>query len=149
MRSRTRFTSALMIAGLGLAVVVASGAPLEAHHPFSVEFDARKPINFTGKVVKVEWTNPHSRFHIEVVNPKTGKPEQWIIEVANPHNLYRRGFSMNAIKVGMTVKVDGYASKDGTKRANGRDLTMPDGTTLFVGSSATGAPVDGRDPTEK
>ena len=150
MRSRPRATRALVFAGLWLAViVVALGASLAAHHPFSYEFDASKPINFTGKVVRVEWTNPHSRLHLDVVNPKTGKPEHWVVEVTNPLNLYRRGFSMDVIKVGMVIKVDGYASKDGSNRANGRDLTLPDGTTLFVGSSATGAPVDGRDPTEK
>src|SRR5262245_27182810 len=150
MRARPQVTSALALAALCLAViVVALGASLAAHHPFSYEFDARKPINVTGKVIKVEWTNPHSRVHLEVMNPKTGKPERWMIEVTNPVNLYRRGFSMDAIKVGMIIKVSGYASKDGTNRANGRDLTLPDGTTLFVGSSATGAPVDGRDPTEQ
>jgi hypothetical protein len=146
MFSRKPFTPVLLIVGCGLVVGCAA---IRAHHAFSAEFDARKPVNFIGKVVKVEWINPHSWFHIEVTNPKTGKPEKWMIEAGNPHNLFRRGFSKDVIKVGMMIKVDGYASKDGSKRANGRDLTLPDGKTLFMGSSGTGAPTDGKDPTER
>ena len=78
-----------------------------------------------------------------------GSTERWMIEGGNPHNLFRRGFSKEVIQVGMEIVVDGYGSKDGTRRANGRDLTLPDGRTLFMGSSGTGAPRDGRDPTER
>jgi hypothetical protein len=140
------FAAALTFAGLGL---VLAGAPVKAHHAFSAEFDARKPVKFTGTVTKVEWINPHAWFHIDVKNPKTGQVEKWMIEAGNPHNLFRRGFSKDVIKTGMVIVVDGYASKDGSKRANGRDLTLPDGKTLFMGSSGTGAPKDGRDPTER
>jgi hypothetical protein len=137
--------AAITLAGLGL---VASGTVVRAHHAFSAEFDSRKPIKFTGTVTKVEWINPHSWFHIAVKKPD-GKVENWMIEAGNPHNLFRRGFSKDVIKVGMEISVDGYAAKDGSRRANGRDLTLPNGQTLFMGSSGTGAPRDGKDPTEK
>jgi hypothetical protein len=124
------------------------GVAAQAHHAFSAEFDSRKPVKFTGSVVKVEWINPHSWFHIDV-KQKDGKSERWMIEAGNPHNLFRRGFSKDVIKIGMVISVDGYQAKDGSRRANGRDLTLPDGKTLFMGSSGTGAPTDGKDPTEK
>lgn len=137
--------AALALVGFGL---VASGTAVRAHHAFSAEFDSRKPVKFTGTVTKVEWINPHAWFHIDVKQPN-GKVEKWMIEAGNPHNLFRRGFSKDVIKAGMVIIVDGYASKDGSRRANGRDLTLPDGKTLFMGSSGTGAPRDGRDATER
>jgi len=133
------------LAAVGLMLV---GVAAQAHHAFSAEFDARKPVKFTGTVAKVEWINPHAWFHIDVKN-KEGKPERWMIEAGNPHNLFRRGFSKDVIKVGMVITVDGYQAKDGSRRANGRDMTLPDGKTLFMGSSGIGAPRDGKDPTEK
>ena len=137
--------AALTLVGFGLAV---SGTAVRAHHAFSAEFDSRKPVKFTGTVTKVEWINPHAWFHIDVKKPD-GKVEKWMIEAGNPHNLFRRGFSKDVIKPGMTIVVDGYASKDGSRRANGRDLTLPSGQTLFMGSSGTGAPRDGKDATER
>jgi hypothetical protein len=145
MLSRKQVTAAAALTGLGL---VLGGAPLGAHHAFSAEFDARKPIKFEGTVTKVEWINPHAWFHIDVKKPD-GAVEKWMIEAGNPHNLFRRGFSKDIIKNGMQIVVDGYQAKDGSRRANGRDLTLPDGRTLFMGSSGTGAPLDGKDPTEK
>jgi hypothetical protein len=139
-----RIASVLVAAGIGLAI----GSGLTAHHAFSAEFDARKPVKFQGTVVKVEWINPHAWFHIDVKMPD-GKVERWMIEAGNPHNLFRRGFSKDVIKTGMEIMVDGYQSKDGSRRANGRDLTLPDGRTLFMGSSGTGAPLDGKDPSER
>jgi hypothetical protein len=136
-------TSTAALLGLWLGV-----ANVRAHHAFSAEFDADKPVNFEGTVTKVEWINPHSWFHIEVKKPD-GRIEKWMIEAGNPHNLFRRGFSKDIIKPGMLIRVDGYASKDGTRRANGRDLTLPGGKTLFMGSSGTGAPQDGKDPADK
>ena len=132
---------------VGLALVLAA-APLVAHHAFSAEFDSDRPIHFQGTVAKVEWINPHAWIHIDV-QTDNGTTERWMIEGGNPHNLFRRGFNKDVIQIGMEIVVDGYGSKDGTQRANGRDLTLPDGRTLFMGSSGTGAPRDGRDPTER
>ena len=136
---------AFACAGVGL--LVAAG-PVLAHHAFSAEFDASKPIKFSGTVTKVEWINPHTWIHINV-KKADGTFEKWMIEAGNPHNLFRRGFSRDILPVGKEIVVDGYRSKDGSRRANGRDLTLPDGRTLFLGSSGTGAPKDGKDTAEK
>ena len=131
------------------AVALALGAgTVAAHHAFSAEFDANRPVRFQGTVTKVEWINPHAWIHMDV-QLDDGSTERWMIEGGNPHNLFRRGFNKDVIQIGMEIVVDGYGSKDGTRRANGRDLTLPDGRTLFMGSSGTGAPRDGRDPTER
>ncbi len=140
MRTTIVFTG---LFGLGLALA----PPTEAHHAFSAEFDANHPVHFQGTVARVEWINPHTWIHIDVTR-EDGEVERWMIEGGNPHNLFRRGFTREVISVGLEIVVDGYASKDGTRRANGRDLTLPDGRTLFLGSSGTGAPLDGRDPVE-
>src|SRR5215213_7267546 len=132
------------IAGVSLTL---AAAPLYAHHAFSSEFDADKPLQLSGTVSKMEWVNPHAWIHIEVKKPD-GKTESWAIEGGTPNTLMRRGISRDQVKIGMVIKVDGYQSKDGSMRANGRDITFPDGKTLFMGSSGTGAPKDGRDPTE-
>jgi hypothetical protein len=134
----------LALAGVGL--LMGSGS-LSAHHAFSAEFDASKPVKLEGAITKVELVNPHAWIHIEVKKPD-GKVENWMIEGGTPNTLQRRGITRDTIKIGTIIKVDGYQSKDGTLKANGRDLTFPDGKTLFMGSSGTGAPRDGRDPTE-
>ena len=135
--------------GAVAALALTAGGVLRAHHAFSAEFDANAPVTLRGPVTKVEWINPHAWFHIDVTEPAAQKGQKWMIEAGNPHNLFRRGFSKDVIKPGMTIVVDGYASKDGTRRANGRDLTLPSGQTLFMGSSGTGAPRDGKDATER
>ena len=145
MFSRKQVAIALTLAAFGLGV---GGASVKAHHAFSAEFDARKPVKFQGTVTKVEWINPHTWIHIDV-KQADGTVERWMIEGGNPHNLFRRGFSKDTLKAGMEIVVDGYQAKDGSRRANGRDLTLPDGRTLFLGSSGTGAPVDGKDATER
>jgi Family of unknown function (DUF6152) len=127
---------------------MAAVAPLVAHHAFSAEFDATKPVKLTGPVTKVELVNPHAWIHIQVTN-QDGSKANWEIEGGTPNTLQRRGITRDTIKIGTIIVVDGFQSKDGTLKANGRNLTFPDGRTLFMGSSGTGAPRDGRDPTEK
>ncbi len=134
-------------AAVAVALLLGAGT-VAAHHAFSAEFDSSRPIHFQGTVAKVEWINPHAWIHMDV-QMDNGTTERWMIEGGNPHNLFRRGFNKDVITVGMEIVVDGYGSKDGTRRANGRDLTLPDGRTLFMGSSGTGAPRDGRDSTER
>jgi hypothetical protein len=133
------------VAGFAL---VAGGVPALAHHAFSAEFDSNKPVKLTGAITKVELINPHAWVHIDV-KKDDGTIEKWAIEGGTPNTLQRRGITRDTIKVGTVIVVDGYQSKDGTLRANGRNMTFPDGRTLFMGSSGTGAPRDGRDPTEK
>ena len=144
MRSRTT-TFVALVAAIGLLGIT---APVVAHHAFSAEFDANRPIKLEGVVTKVEWINPHSWIHIEV-KKKDGTSEAWMIEAGAPNSLTRRGFTKESLPIGTKIIVDGYQAKDGAARANGRDLTFPDGKKLFMGSSGTGAPIDGRDPTEK
>ena len=126
------------VAGMGLLL---AARPVMAHHAFAAEFDAGRPVQVTGTVVKVEWINPHAWFHIDVKGPD-GKVVRWMVEAGTPNTLYRRGFTKDALAMGTVIKVDGYGSKDGSNRMNGRDMTLPDGKTLFMGSSGTGAPTD-------
>jgi len=133
---------------LAVAGITAAAAPLRAHHAFAAEFDANKPIKLRGTVVKMEWINPHTWIHIEVKQPN-GRVEAWAIEGGPPNALFRRGFSRNSLPTGAEIVVEGFQAKDGSRRANGRDVTFADGKRLFLGSSGTGAPRDGRDPTER
>lgn len=133
---------------LGTAIVVAAAAPLVAHHAFSAEFDANAPVTLRGPVTRVEWINPHAWIHMEHKLPN-GKVESWMVEGGTPNTLQRNGVTRDSVKVGTVIVVAGYKAKDGRLRANGRDITFPDGRTLFMGSSGTGAPRDGRDPNEK
>lgn len=123
-------------------------AQLVAHHAFSAEFDANRPVQLKGTVTKMEWINPHAWIHIDVTM-EDGKVEQWMIEGGTPNTLFRRGFTKQSLMPGTIIMVDGYQAKDGTQKANGRDLTFENGQRLFMGSSGTGAPRDGRDPTER
>ncbi|SVB85666.1 uncharacterized protein METZ01_LOCUS238520 [marine metagenome] len=131
----------LVVVGL---VALGAAAPLVAHHAFSAEFDADTPLQLEGTVTKVEWINPHAWIHIE-----TAAGEAWMIEGGTPNTLFRRGFTKDSLQIGAEIVVDGYQAKDGTQKANGRDLTFKNGDKLFMGSSGTGAPRDGRDATER
>jgi hypothetical protein len=131
-----------------IALVVVVAAPVIAHHAFSAEFDAKRPLTLEGKVTKMEWINPHAWIHIEVTK-EGGAVEKWMVEGGTPNTLLRRGFTKNSLEIGTEIKVDGYQAKDGSMRANGRDLTFKDGRKLFLGSSGTGAPKDGRDTNER
>ena len=138
---------------LTVATVVAAGiallstqALLRAHHSFAAEFDANKPVKFTEAVVtKVMLVNPHSWIYVDVKMPD-GTVQNWGIEAGSPNILMRRGITKDTLKQGTKIVVEGYQSKDGSRRANGRDLTLPDGTKLFLGSSGTGAPYEVQRP---
>jgi hypothetical protein len=136
----------LIALSIGLGVLTAT-APVSAHHAFAAEFDASKPIKLRGTVTKMEWINPHTWIHIEVKRPN-GTVEPWAIEGGPPNALFRRGFNRNSLPTGIEIVVEGFQAKDGSRKGNGRDVTFPDGRRLFLGSSGTGAPRDGRDTSE-
>ena len=127
-----------VVAGAAL-VVTAAAVPVIAHHSFAAEFDAKKPVKLRGTVTKMEWINPHSWIHIDV-KTADGKVEKWMVEGGAPNALLRRGWNKNSLLPGTEILVEGFQAKDGAIRANGRDITFPDGKKLFVGSSGTGAP---------
>ena len=131
----------------GVLLAIAATPALTAHHSFAAEFDANKPIKLQGTVTKMEWINPHAWLHLDVKGPD-GKVTEWMIEGGTPNTLLRRGITRDSIKIGTVVLVDGYQAKDGSNRGNGRDLTLENGQKLFMGSSGTGAPKDGKDATE-
>lgn len=134
------------MAGLGVSLLVA-GASVQAHHAFAAEFDANRPVALQGTITKMEWINPHAWMHLDVEN-EDGTVDSWMIEAGPPGALVRRGWSKDSVIPGTEVLVEGYQAIDGAFRANGRDVTFPDGRRLFAGSSGTGAPLDGRDATE-
>jgi hypothetical protein len=158
---RTRLP--LIVAGLGL---LAATVPVSGHHAFGAEFDPNRPLRLEGRVVRLEWVNPHAWIHIEVEKcsgsitvcaDPDGTRHVWMIEGGTPNTLLRRGLTRDMLMTrnadgtttGAQLIVDGYQAKDHSlKRANGRDITFPDGRKMFLGSSGTGAPRDGRDPTE-
>jgi hypothetical protein len=141
----------MVINGRGLilgALLLASGASLSAHHSFAAEFDANQPVQLKGTVAKVEWINPHTWIHLDV-KKADGTTERWMIEGGTPNTLLRRGLTKASLPEGTELVVDGYKAKNGSNRANGRDVTFTDGRKMFLGSSGTGAPRDGRDASEK
>jgi hypothetical protein len=133
--------SDIFIAGVAVVGLTLAAAPLRAHHAFSSEFDAEKPLKLEGTVSKLEWINPHAWIHVDVKKPD-GTTEAWMIEGGTPNTLMRRGISKDTLKIGTQIVVSGYQAKDGSLRANGRDITYPDGRKLFLGTEGTGAPYD-------
>ena len=132
-----------------LALVLGAITPALAHHAFGGEFDANRPVLLRGAIVKVEWVNPHAWIHMEVKKPD-GSREVWMIEGGSPNSLLRRGVTKESLQIGTEIVFDCYQARDYTlKRANGRNITYPDGRKLFFGSSGTGAPRDNADPTER
>src|SRR5919205_3519642 len=139
---RTKLLS--VVAGAAF-LVAAAAVPVLAHHSFAAEFDAKKPVKLRGTVTKMEWINPHSWIHIDVKTPD-GKVEKWMVEGGAPNALLRRGWNKNSLPAGTEILVEGFQAKDGALRANGRDITFPDGRKLFVGSSGIGAPDERKEP---
>jgi hypothetical protein len=133
--------NALRLSIAGLAGLILAVAPAWAHHAFAAEFDAKKPVHLEGVVSKVELINPHSWIHVDVKDAE-GKVSTWMIEAGSPNVLLRRGFTKATIPSGTPVVVEGYQSKDGSMRANGRDIALPNGQKLFLGSQGTGAPYE-------
>ena len=133
MTRMTAMVAAVVVALLGV------GTTAHAHHAFAAEFDANRPVRLKGVLTRIEWTNPHAWFHVEVTKPD-GTVETWQVEAGSPNALFRRGITRDTMKVDVEVVVEGYQAKNGTLRANGRDISLLDGRNFFMGSAGTGAP---------
>jgi hypothetical protein len=124
---------------LFLGLVLLSSASLTAHHSFTAEYDSAKIVQFAGTVTKVEWTNPHARFYLDIKDDRGGVTN-WNFELGSPLFLRKLGWRQDSIKIGDQVTVEGYLAKDGAKMANARRVTLADGRRVFAGSSADGSP---------
>ena len=136
----------LSVSAVGIVLLFLIPVWAGAHHAFGAEFDGNKPILIKGTITKMEWVNPHAWIYVAVKKPD-GTVETWMIEGGTPNTLVRRGLRKTDVPAGTEVVVDGYRAKDGSLRANGKNITLPDGRQLFLGSEATGAPLEGRDTT--
>jgi len=128
----------MLVVGVGLLM---GAGQLFAHHAFSAEFDANRPIKLRATVTKMDWVNPHAWIYVDVKGPD-GKVTSWMIEAAAPNAMIRRGFSRESLPAGSEIIIEGYQAKDGSNTGSGRNLTFADGRTLFMGSTGTGAPDD-------
>lgn len=143
---RKKFLTPVLCAA---AALISIAVPAAAHHAFGSEFDAQAPILLKGKIVKIEWVNPHTWIHVEITKPD-GVKEVWMVEGGSPNTLLRRGANKNTFPAGTDIVVDGYQARDHSeKRANARNVTFPDGRKLFLGSPNTGAPDPDQFPTDK
>jgi len=133
-----RKTLSIAVTSVGLLLAV---SPAWAHHAFAAEYDGKKQVHLEGVVTQMEWINPHTWIHIDVTAPD-GTVTSWMIEGGSPNILLRRGFNKGSLEKGQKITVDGFMAKDGSNRANGSNITYPDGKKLFLGSSGTGAPAD-------
>ncbi len=133
---------AIFVASVSLAAVV----PLLAHHSFAAEFDASKAVRVTGTLTKIEWTNPHTYFYVDV-KEDNGSVVKWSCEAGSPGALSRRGFKRGDLKLGDAIVVDGYRAKDGSRLIDARRVTLPDGRIVSGASAGDGGPGDtGRNP---
>src|SRR5262245_27140561 len=152
MRTRSMLRSMLMTRTFGLAAAAAgiliSTLPLRAHHAFGAEFDSKKPVKLRGIVAKVEMVNPHSWVYVDVKG-EDGTVTQWMLEAGSPNVLIRRGFTKLSLPKGTEVIFEGFQAKDGSPRANGRDIMLPDGKKLFIGSTGAEGPPEEKKPDEK
>ena len=124
------------LAGLAVSVgVILAAVPVLAHHSFAAEYDRNKPVTITGAVTKVEWINPHARFHMDVKDDG-GKTVNWEVELGSPAGLIRRGWTRNSLKIGESVTVAGFLAKDGSSLVNSTTVTLGDGRRVFAGSSS-------------
>ena len=143
---RTRLLTSVLCTAAGLFT---ASQPATAHHAFGAEFDANRPVLLKGKIVKVEWVNPHTWLHVEITKPD-GSKEVWMVEGGSPNSLLRRGATKNSFPPGTEVVVDGYQARDHSElRANARNVTFTDGRKLFLGSTGTGAPPPDEFPADK
>jgi hypothetical protein len=132
---RLKQWSGVVVAGALFAVAV----PVVAHHSFAAEFDINRPISLDGVVTKMQFSNPHSWLHIEVTTD-SGEKQQWAVEGGAPNALIRHGWNRNSVPPGTKVHVEGFQAKDRSFRASGRDITLPDGRSLFMGQGGAAAP---------
>ncbi len=128
--------SVVLLTGIAAALAV---APAFGHHSFAAEYDSNKPVTLKGEVTKLEWTNPHARFYMDVKDDN-GKPINWEFELGSPNGLMRRGWTRNSLKPGDMITVEGYMAKDGARLANARNVSLADGRKIFAGAAEDGGP---------